>query len=392
MKKKNHRGKYWKGIPEELKLMCLAEVRGTGHYCTRPVLKYLLDHMNECDTYVFGTMPYEVIRWIDTAVEMCLFPLEQHEKDWTESLEDIRQVLYRSEELLKRVAPADYREGYRTSYDNRYECNVIEYAQKLDVYFCVLYMFSEEWDKLQERLKLLLTDTEQNVRHMLSDKDAEKYAAWDDWAEYHYAGTDVWEPINWLCREFLPGGNARKLFARTYQEYATYLADLEKSYGHSAALMHLRTNAERRLKHICDLILDEICDEKEDAVEDDKQLLADEAEFEEMLQLSDDRCCDIGNAVDNDQDCGKQGVRTNQYYHKKWRVFTEKLHSLMNEYPTLPVVFPCSYEADTYSLDCSIGYVHDHETGEFKEKIIAVHSDRTFSAMDLKDVNIELPF
>ena len=64
----------------------------------------------------------------------------------------------------------------------------------------------------------------------------------------------------------------------------------------------------------------------------------------------------------------------------------------MNEYPTLPVVFPCSYEADTYSLDCSIGYVHDHETGEFKEKIIAVHSDRAFSAMDLKDVNIELPF
>lgn len=170
MKKKNHRGKYWKGIPEELKLMCLAEVRGTGHYCTRPVLKYLLDHMNECDTYIFGTMPYEVIRWIDTAVEMCLFPLEQHEKDWTESLEDIRQVLYRSEELLKRVAPADYREGYRTSYDNRYECNVIEYAQKLDVYFCVLYMFSEKWDKLQERLKLLLTDTEQNVRHKGGDQ------------------------------------------------------------------------------------------------------------------------------------------------------------------------------------------------------------------------------
>lgn len=298
MNKKASRN-YWKGIPEELKLMCLAEVRGTGHYCTRPVIKYLLDHMDYCDSYIFGTTTYEVIQWIDTAVEMCLFPLEQHDAIWIENLTDIQKILYRSEELLKKIAPADYREGCRTSYDHRYKFNIIEYAQKLDVYFCVLHMFAEEWDRLQERLKLLLADTEQNVRHMLSDKDAEKYAAWDDWAEYHYAGTDAWEPINWLCREFLPGGNARKLFARSYQEYAIYLVELENSRERSAALTHLRTNAENRLKHICDLILDEICDEKENAAEDDKRLLADEAEFEEMLRLSDDRSNNLGKKADN---------------------------------------------------------------------------------------------
>ena len=43
-KKKDHI-RYWKNFPEELKLMCLAEVRGTGHYCTAPVLKCLADHM-----------------------------------------------------------------------------------------------------------------------------------------------------------------------------------------------------------------------------------------------------------------------------------------------------------------------------------------------------------
>ena len=73
-------------------------------------MKYLLDHMNDCDTYIMETSPYEVLRWIDTAVEMCLFPLEHHEDDWKENKIDIHRVLNRAEELLQRVAPADYKE------------------------------------------------------------------------------------------------------------------------------------------------------------------------------------------------------------------------------------------------------------------------------------------
>ena len=165
--------------------------------------------MNECDSYNFGITPYDVIRWIDTAVEMCFFPLEWHENDWIENIEDIRKVLARSEELLLKVAPADYKEGHRTSYDSQHEFSVIEYIQKLDVYFCVLYMFTGEWQKLQDRLdQQLILETERNVRDMLCSEHAAEYAAMDDWAEFHYPGTDGWEPINWLCRESIPHGNA----------------------------------------------------------------------------------------------------------------------------------------------------------------------------------------
>ncbi len=297
---KKERNNYWKGIPEELKYMCLAEVHGTGNYCTRPVIKYLLDHMYDCDTYVFEATPYEIIRCIDIGIETCLFPLEQHDKDWTESLGSIEKILYRSEELIEKIAPADYRGGYRTTYDSRYEYNIIEYAQKLDLYFCVLHMFSKEWNKLQDRLKWLLAYTKQNVGNMINSENAEKYASWDDWAEFHFPGTDVWEPINWLYREAIPNGNARKLFARTYQKYAIYLAELENSRERSAALTHLRTNAEKRLKHICEVILDEIAEEKETLKGDDEQLLADEVEFEKMLRLSEDRSHSIGKMANSE--------------------------------------------------------------------------------------------
>lgn len=267
--KKKQKSNYWKGFPEELRLMCLAEVRGCGHYCTKPILKYLLDHMNDCDTYIMETSPYEVLRWIDTAVEMCLFPLEQHVEDWIENKIDIHRVLNRAEELLQKVAPADYKEGHRTSHCSQYSISIIEYAQKLNVYFSVLYMFTEEWKSLQNKLDQLLSDTEHNVRHMLSCEDTEKYAFEDDWAEFHYPGTDSWEPLNWLCKEFIPGGNARKLFAQTYEKYALFLEKLGESNRHSIACTHLHSNAERRLRDICNLILDEVEDYLEDAGDKD---------------------------------------------------------------------------------------------------------------------------
>ena len=306
-KKKNHNNNYWKNFPEELRLMCLAEVRGTGHYCTVPVLRCLADHMNECDSFIFGTTPYDVIRWIDTAVEMCLFPLEQHEDDWIANTEDIRKVLARSEELLLKIAPADYREGYRTPDDSCHEFNIIEYAQKLDVYFSILYMFTEEWERLRDRLEQLLSDTEQNVRHMLSYEDAEKYAAWDDWAEFHYVGTDTWEPLNWLCREFLPSGGARKLFAQVYEKYAFFLNELHESSRHSKALSHLITNAEKRLKDICALLLDEVEDCLESTKGDEQCLIADRELYDLMMQKSEKRyaadnegtACTSGEMKDN---------------------------------------------------------------------------------------------
>ena len=290
MKKNSYKTNQWKNFPEELKLMCLAEVRGTGHYCTAPVLKCLIDHMNECDSYIFGITPYDVIRWIDTAVEMCLFPLEWHEKDWIANTEDIQKVLDRSEELLLKVAPADYKEGHRTLYDSRHEVSVIEYIQRLDVYFCVLYMFTGEWQKLKDRLdQQLLPETERNVRYMLCSENAEEYAEMDDWTEFHYPGTDGWEPINWLCREFIPHGNARKIFAQSYEKYVMFLNGLDKDERHDNALSHLIANAEKRLRDTCTMILDEIEDCLEDTEGSEQSLTADRALYESMIQKSEER-------------------------------------------------------------------------------------------------------
>ncbi len=245
--KRTHKNSFWKGVPDELRFMCLAEVRGTGHYCTEPILRFLSDHMYDCDSFIFGATPYDVIRWIDIAVEMCLFPLEWHEDDWIKHKKVIRMVLERFEELLQRVAPVDYKEGYRTSYNSRHSISIVEYAQKLNVYFSVLYMYTEEWEKLQERLDQLLVNTENNVRHMLSFEKEEEYSSVDDWAEFHYIGTDVWEPLNWLYRESIPFGNARKLFAKTYEAYVAFLEDLERRGQPSNACSHIRARAAERL-------------------------------------------------------------------------------------------------------------------------------------------------
>ncbi len=257
MKRKNS---YWKGIPEELKLMCIAEIRGSEHYCTRSIIRYLLDNMNRCDSIINCVTPYDIIRWIDTAFETCLFPLEHYEDIWIECAKDIEQILHRSDELIKRMAPDDYKAGYRVPYDVRHEHDIIPYAQRLEVYFSVLYMYEEKWDELEEHLNYLLSYTEQNVRCMLSCKDAEIFASMEDWAEDHYIGIESWEPINWLCKEFIPAGNALRILAITYEEYVAYLEKMDIFRGGEAALEHLKTNAERRLRALCDAILDEIDD------------------------------------------------------------------------------------------------------------------------------------
>lgn len=256
--KNSCKSNYWKGIPDELHFMCLEEMKSSRHSYSKRVLNYLKEHMNDCESFIFGTTPYDVIHWIDVALEICLFPLEQREDIWINNTDDICQILIRSEELLKRVAPADYKEGYRVPGDSLYEFNTIEYSQKLDVYFSVLYMFSEEWDKLRERLEQLRIDTEQNVIHMVSFEDAEKYASWDDWAEYHYAGTDSWEPLNWIYREFIPGGNATKIYTEVFKKYVLFLNREYENPKKAGAFLHLKTNAEKRLDNLNDLIQDEI--------------------------------------------------------------------------------------------------------------------------------------
>lgn len=286
MKKRNRKDIYWKGCPEELRLMCQAELLSREQYCTKPVIKYLIDHIYECDTFMTGVTVYDVIHWIDRGMETCLFPLELYYKEWIENIEDIRTILNRSEELLRRIAPEDLDESYRLTYDDLIGTCIVEYAQKLDVYFSILYMFTEEWENLQDSLNNLLLDTERNIKSMIFYDDCEKFVSCDDWAEdYHYTGTEKWEPINWIYKECIPCEKAIKLYGKVYEQYTLFLNDLNNSLK-SKACEHLCIKAENRLMKLCDFILTEIDDEIEFSEGDEKELSADKNFYVTILNNS----------------------------------------------------------------------------------------------------------
>ena len=279
MKMKKGKTKFWKGVPDELRYMCLANIRSSAKsYCIAPALEYLGDHLLDCDYYVFGTTPYDIIKWIDIVFETCLFPLEVHEEVWRANSDAIWRILNRSEELLNKYAPSDYKQGCRTSFENIQEFNAVEYAQKLNVYFCVLFMITEDWKRLFPYLENVVSDSERNVDNMILYEDAMKYVNSDDWAEYHYVGVDKWEPINWLYRESLPNDKAQKMYAQAYEEYAIFLFEKCSTDADSQAQIGLHRKAEERLLRLCNYFVDEeTCNAR------------DRKRFEKMIERSEKR-------------------------------------------------------------------------------------------------------
>jgi len=72
------------------------------------------------------------------------------------------------------------------------------------------------------------------------------------------------------------------------------------------------------------------------------------------------------------------------YYHKRWRGFTDRLKKILMDYPEMPVVVfkendendGNSYYSNINSTECTISYVHDPDTGEFVEKVIAIYVNK----------------
>ena len=236
MKKRTSGKEYWQGVPDELRFMCLAEMHGFGqHYCIRPILQFVIDHMYDCDSSISGRTPLDIIRWADIVFESCMFPLEFHEASWRSFGEEILQILNRSEELLRQVGPSDNHTGRKTADDGGQPTKIMRLEQKLDVYFSVLYMYTEDWSRLQQRLEMLRAEIQRNVQHLLSSLDAMRFAMQDDWAEYHYPGVDNWEPLNWLTREYIPGGKARKLLAQVFERYVLFLNEQSRNMNSTIA-------------------------------------------------------------------------------------------------------------------------------------------------------------
>lgn len=389
MGKKKVKNKYWKSIPKELRYMCSAEVRGCSHYYIGAILKYLINNMFSCDTFISGVSPYEVITWIDTVFERVFFPLEHRQEDWEAHKEEIRYVLNRSEELLLKIAPKDLENGHRTCSDKRYK--IIDYAQRLTLYFGVLYMFTGEEKELQGRLKQLRLYSEQNVRYMLSHKKADEYAGWDDWGEYHYTGMHEWQIVNWLCLEWLPNVAAKKQFAQEYERYVLFLHELKDEVS-SKACVRLWGMAEEHLKGIYNEILDELYDRLEDETDDRQFLKKDIGHFEKMLNESMQRC-DVGSSgstlVDNTNE--NEFIPSTQY-PKRWFKFTKKLRKLMKNNPSLPVTVIPSLGINNDDLDCAVTCVHDYKTRKPMEKIILIHDSGKAFTKCIESDQLDLPF
>lgn len=246
-KRKNKTSDYWRNIPEEFQYMCLAQSRGDDHYCTEPIIRWVLDHMGDCDRYVTGFTPYDVIKWIDIAVDRCLFPVNECEGAWLEYRNEIVAILNRADELLLRVAPADYRTGVVSPKDDPYRFSIVAFAQRLRVYHTVLYMYTEEWEKLTQQLNEVLCDTERNLSHLLNQEDADTYASLIAIVELPFTWTNELEPIGGLIKDHIPRGRARELFAQVYKKYVLFLNHLDRSGLNPEACDILCRNAEKRL-------------------------------------------------------------------------------------------------------------------------------------------------
>ena len=289
----DNRSDYLEGIPYELRYMLRAHLHSIGQsYCVQGILDYLLDHRYENESFLTGVSLIDVCSWIIRSIELALFPLEQFEDIWVENCDKICCLINRAEEILKKIAPDDYKTGYRTSYERNHTINIIAWAQKLNVYYAFLYMYTENYQGLQEMLEVVLSDTQRNVQEMLSDEGAEKYAVQDDWSEYHYPGSDEWQTINWPIKEFLPSSKAEKVFAQVYEKYALFLYQLKNETSHAEVCASLHEKAEKRLRNLCDNILDAINLDMEDLdeEEEDKRLLLAETElYERMFRESEER-------------------------------------------------------------------------------------------------------
>lgn len=248
---KKYSNSYWKDVPDDLRLMCLAEFRGNGHYCTEPVLHLLLDRMNYCDSDNPNLTPYQVLKWIDVAFEACLFPLAHYERDWKKKIEWIEKILNRADELVARYTLPGAENNHKFISKNRDKFSITEFSQRLNVFFCILYMYKGEWRNYRSALHEVIADSERNVKYLISCKEPTPEIILDDWSDYLYVGTNTWEPICFLGKEMFMKDNAGLLFIQAFKDYIIFLESQKKANPESDLANILYINAENGLNYLC---------------------------------------------------------------------------------------------------------------------------------------------
>ena len=357
-KKNNTVADYWNGIPDDLKNMCVAQMTGSGSYCSEPIVRYLEEHMDYSDTFLSGKGHHDIVLWIDTGIEH-LFPLELNESCWRKNADTIERILTKSEELIRKIAPDDYQKGYIMPHRYHTAPGIVELNQKLNVYFCVLYMFTENWEKLNERLKTVLEYSERNISNLMYEAEAKKYVSGLRYRGSHFPGMDTMEPLTWLAREMLPNRKSREMLTDTYEQYALFLDALKDKDMINDACHRLHADTERRLRDLCEWICEEADDELQDADEEEtKTLTAAYDKYEEILNNS-------LNRIDILEDKEMRDDYPDGFFA------TDKLRILLNEDPTAPVAIMTPDGLNT-NIDCYEVIVNKHK------KVIAIANGKEF--------------
>ena len=150
-------------------------------------------------------------------------------------------------------------------------------------------MMNEDWDNLKKYLDMIVVDSQRNIKNLiyLDAVDAEKYVEMEpDWNKSHNERIDLWEPIYWLGREYLPWGIPRKLYVDSLEKYALLFSSITGKIASSETYLKLQRKAEIRLQMKCESLLQDIEDMLTEPDTDEKILLIEKEKYESMYEKS----------------------------------------------------------------------------------------------------------
>ena len=189
------------------------------------------------------------IKSAELLMDSFLFPVETHNADWRDLADVVSHMLDAYEKALERVAPKDYKTMHKTGPIFGPSEDIISSAHKLDIYYCVHYMFTGNGEGLKDRLVQLVADTRQNAKYMLTSDDPERYYEIYKTSEYYDIFYSLWEPLCWLGNESLPDTISVKLFIDALEQYILFLYDYPVDDGHKELKEKMILNAERMHKY-----------------------------------------------------------------------------------------------------------------------------------------------
>ena len=413
---------FWKSYPDVIERLYKSALSDDGNHTVLETISFLKDNKVKKDERN-GLAKMDYIRFTDRFFRglCCLFPVDV----FTDHSDELLDILGCANEYLHDLCDFDtvsnmprIETGYRDEYD------LVNTIQYFDYYYLNLYFYSDQFDKAKAKLDKLLMETKINAKYMLSQKDAMDYAEIDC---YGLDGLELecvyWQPLmwvrqnvsyDWLYDPDVPDKIKPELI-RAFEDYLQFLKEIPLEYysackARSNLVFHTAVELQEMLEFAMELMEDEgiigsqiygcSYDEMGSRVKELEELKA--AYGEEKNEGTHINLTEAAPHYTEKEDMHKAEFLDNNegYYHRTFGKMTEALKERMRDYPDLPVVVlpdgdPSNSKGNIIlTPECCIGHVHDPDSGEFLEKIIAIYVNKSPVGVidDLFLTEDELPF